>query len=276
MRLPSRPCRPGPRTGERSGSGPARTMLQRVSERREIKPEVYRVWSRGWQGPAGDGPEDWYKIFPIAQGNRQSPVEIDTSEANYDSALTPLKFSYEGCTAKRIVNNGHAFNVEFEDCSDMAVLSGGPLECNYRLIQLHFHWGGSDNPKGSEHIVDGNKYAAELHLVHWNTKYDDFQVAVTKDDGLAVVGVFLEIGSDNQGMQKIVESLNKIQTKGENSVFQDFNPLCLLPESLECYYTYPGSLTTPPLLECVTWIVLKDPIAVSHDQLDKFLLQRLF
>ncbi|WP_205860322.1 carbonic anhydrase family protein, partial [Polaribacter sp. 20A6] len=48
-----------------------------------------------------------------------------------------------------------------------------------------------------------------------------------------------------------------------------FNPKCLLPNSLE-YWTYPGSLTTPPLYESVTWIVLKEPIYVSDKQMGKF------
>lgn len=41
------------------------------------------------------------------------------------------------------------------------VLSGGPLIGNYRLRQIHFHWGPSDDI-GSEHAVDGTKFAAEV------------------------------------------------------------------------------------------------------------------
>lgn len=51
--------------------------------------------------------------------------------------------------------------------------------------------------------------------------------------------------------------------------FGRFDPACLLPENTEDYWTYAGSLTTPPLTEAVTWIVLKQPIEVSHDQVDK-------
>lgn len=48
--------------------------------------------------------------------------------------------------------------------------------------------------------------------------------------------------------------------------FTKFDPSCLLPESINEYWTYAGSLTTPPLTEAVTWIVMKQPIEVSHDQ----------
>lgn len=215
-----------------------------------------------------NGPELWHKAFPIALGKRQSPVEIEYGKTQFDDALKPLQLSYDPSTAKRIVNNGHSFNVEFDDSADKSVLSGGPVTGKYRLVQFHFHWG-SSGTEGSEHILDGKKYAAELHLVHWNTKYESFKVAVTKDDGLAVVGIFLEMGAAQPALQKVVNDLSKIQTKGEESVFTDFDPAGLLPGSLD-FYTYQGSLTTPPLLECVTWIVLQKPISVSPEQMAEF------
>lgn len=53
--------------------------------------------------------------------------------------------------------------------------------------------------------------------------------------------------------------------QGKSAAFTGFDPCGLLPGSLD-YWTYPGSLTTPPLLECVTWIVLREPITVSSQQ----------
>lgn len=35
----------------------------------------------------------------------------------------------------------------------------------------------------------------QLHLVHWNTKYASFGEAASQPDGLAVVGVFLQVSS---------------------------------------------------------------------------------
>lgn len=61
------------------------------------------------------------------------------------------------------------------------------------MEQFHCHWGCSDN-SGSEHTVDGTSYAGELHLVHWNsTKYNSFAEAAGHPDGLAVLGVFLQV-----------------------------------------------------------------------------------
>lgn len=224
--------------------------------------------SHHWGYGPHNGPEHWFKDFPIAKGKRQSPVDIDTKAAVHDPSLQPLRISYEQATSRRILNNGHAFNVEFDDSQDKAVLRGGPLADTYRLIQFHFHWGSADG-HGSEHTVDKKKYSAELHLVHWNTKYEDFGKAVQQPDGLAVLGVFLKIGDAKPGLQKVISVLPSIKTKGKSADFPGFDPRGLLPESLD-YWTYPGSLTTPPLLECVTWIVLREPISVSSEQMLAF------
>ncbi|KAM5280823.1 carbonic anhydrase 2 isoform 2-T2 [Ctenodactylus gundi] len=109
----------------------------------------------------------------------------------------------------------------------------------------------------------------QLHLVHWNTKYGDFGKAAQQPDGLAVLGVFLKVGSANPGLQKVLDMLGSIKTKGKSADFTNFDPSILLPESLD-YWTYPGSLTTPPLLESVIWIVLKQPITVSSEQMSQF------
>ena len=72
-----------------------------------------------------------------------------------------------------------------------ALLSQGPLNSAYQLLQLHFHWGGEDS-RGSEHTIDGAEFPLELHLVH---KRKDLNVseALATPDGLAVAGFFFEI-----------------------------------------------------------------------------------
>ncbi|XP_063307349.1 carbonic anhydrase 2-like [Pelobates fuscus] len=226
------------------------------------------VWGYG----PDNGPDTWHHSFPIAQGDHQSPIDINTSQAKYDASLKPVSIHYDPSTAKVILNNGHAFNVEFEDSEDKSVLRGGPVDGTYRLKQFHFHWGSCDG-HGSEHTVDGVKYEAELHLVHWNTKYASFGEAVKHCDGLAVVGVFLRVGDTKPELQEVINALNLIPNKGKEAAFTDYDPSGLLPNSLD-FWTYKGSLTTPPLLQCVTWILLKEPISVSSQQISK--LRSLF
>lgn len=63
------------------------------------------------------GPENWSKLYPIANGNNQSPIDIKTSDVKHDTSLKPFSVSYNAASAKEIVNVGHSFHVNFEDNS---------------------------------------------------------------------------------------------------------------------------------------------------------------
>ncbi|XP_061850453.1 carbonic anhydrase 13 isoform X3 [Colius striatus] len=190
-----------------------------------------------WGYDEHNGPAHWKEVFPVANGDRQSPIDIKTEETKYDPSLRPLNPNYDPASAKIILNNGHSTSVEFDDTVNKSVLTGGPLSGTYRLRQIHFHWGSNDEA-GSEHAVDGMKYAAE-------------------------------IGECNPQLKKITDRLDTIRIKGKKALFTNFDPSCLLPKSLD-YWTYFGSLTVPPLLESVIWIVLREPISVCSEQLAKF------
>ena len=66
-------------------------------------------------------------------------------------------------------------------------------------MEFHFHWGSVDQLEfnqptgGSEHTINGFKYFSEIHLEHWKAEYESFETALTKPDGLAVLGYFIEI-----------------------------------------------------------------------------------
>ncbi|KAM8881501.1 carbonic anhydrase 1-like [Synchiropus picturatus] len=224
--------------------------------------------AQAWGYAAENGPDKWADNFPVANGPRQSPIDIVPGEATYDAELKPLTIKYDPSNTLDILNNGHSFQVTFVDDADSSTLTDGPISGVYRLKQFHFHWGASDD-KGSEHTVAGAKFPAELHLVHWNTKYPSFGDAASQADGLAVVGVFLQIGAANPNLQKVIDAFDSIKAKGKQTSFANFEAASLLPSSLD-YWTYEGSLTTPPLLESVQWIVCKEPISVSSEQMVKF------
>ncbi|GFS14534.1 carbonic anhydrase [Elysia marginata] len=150
-------------------------------------------------------------------------------------------------------------------------ITGGPLgNAKYKLVQFHFHWG-HDDKSGSEHTVDGKMYPSELHLVHYNTeKYASFGEAVTHSDGLSVIGVFIKVGdSEHKGFKALSENANKVKCKASKaSTGSNFNPASLLPSNTSKYWTYEGSLTTPPCCESVRWIVLKEEISISLKQIE--------
>lgn len=222
-----------------------------------------------WGYGTDDGPDKWNKLFTIADGYRQSPIDIVSSQAAYDENLTstPLKMTYSDEKELAITNTGHSVSAKIKEVSE---LSGGPLKNKFRLEQFHLHWGSKDE-RGSEHTIDGAQYPSELHLVHWNCeKYGSFADAVDKSDGLSVVGVMIKIGKEHPGFKVLSGNLTNVQESGSNfSIKSAFNPKCLLPENTHNYWTYLGSLTTPPLFETVEWIVLQDPIEFSKEQIER-------
>lgn len=64
------------------------------------------------------GPDTWAADFPVANGTRQSPINIIPKEAHYDPSLKALKISYDPSNTKGILNNGHSFQVDFVDDTD--------------------------------------------------------------------------------------------------------------------------------------------------------------
>ncbi|XP_043426117.1 carbonic anhydrase 5B, mitochondrial isoform X2 [Prionailurus bengalensis] len=211
----------------------------------------------------------WESVDLVPAGERQSPINIRWRDSVYDPGLKPLTISYDPTTCLHVWNNGYSFLVEFEDSTDKSVIEGGPLEHNYRLKQFHFHWGAID-AWGSEHTVDSKCYPAELHLVHWNAvKFENFEDAALEENGLAVIGVFLKLGKHHKELQKLVDTLPSIKHKDTLVEFGSFDPSCLMPACPD-YWTYSGSLTTPPLSESVTWIIKKQPVEVDHDQVCSF------
>uniref|UniRef100_A0A8C0MT03 Carbonic anhydrase n=1 Tax=Canis lupus familiaris TaxID=9615 RepID=A0A8C0MT03_CANLF len=104
------------------------------------------------------------------------------------------------------------------------VLSRDPT--GYR--QFHLHWGASDD-HGSEHTVDGVKYAAELHLVHWNPKYNTYGEALKQPDGIAVVGIFLKIGREKGEFQLFLMHWTKLRQRARRRPSTKFDPSCLFP-----------------------------------------------
>lgn len=64
------------------------------------------------------GPDKWGEEFPVANGPRQSPINIVPKEAQYSSALKALKLKYDPSNSNGILNNGHSFQVDYVDDDD--------------------------------------------------------------------------------------------------------------------------------------------------------------
>lgn len=94
----------------------------------------------------------------------------------------------------QIINQGHTVMAELVYMAGkQPTITGGPLKKGvYEFSQFHFHWG-SDNSKGSEHLINGKGGPMEIHLVFFNQKYSNFMNASTKPDGLSVIGFLYKV-----------------------------------------------------------------------------------
>ncbi|XP_059689712.1 carbonic anhydrase 9 [Gavia stellata] len=215
--------------------------------------------------------EHWGVDYPDCAGTMQSPINIDTAKTIFSPQLRPIQLSGYSLPASeklKLRNNGHTVLLELPES---LAITGGYAQ-QYRAVQLHLHWGSLLGP-GSEHTVNGRRFAAEIHVVHYNTKYGSFKDAMVHPDGLAVLGAFLEVGPrENPYYQEILEHLYKIEREGDEVLVPGFNIAGLLPANLKLYFHYDGSLTTPPCYQTVKWTVFNQTMLLSHDQMSMLVM----
>ncbi|XP_060056947.1 carbonic anhydrase 6 isoform X2 [Erinaceus europaeus] len=164
-----------------------------------------------------------------------------------------------------MINNGHTVQISLYHTMHMIVPDG----TRYIAQQMHFHWGdASSEISGSEHTIDGTRYVAEAHLVHYNSKYHSFEEAQNAPDGLAVLAFFLKIQeySENLYYSSFISHLNSIKYPGQSTVIEGLNIMDMMPHNPQHYYTYTGSLTTPPCTQDISWFLLADAVLISITQ----------
>uniref|UniRef100_A0A8D2JH81 Carbonic anhydrase n=1 Tax=Varanus komodoensis TaxID=61221 RepID=A0A8D2JH81_VARKO len=215
----------------------------------------------GWMINRLPTPADWASTFPHCGGLMQSPINIDTAATRFSPQLTSLLLSgYDLPQGETLClrNNGHT-----SECPPR--VAGGLA--SYRAAQLHLHWGSEHSRAGSEHTVDGHRYAGEIHVVHYSSRFASIKEAQGEPGGLAVLAAFLEVGpEENKPYQHILNHLEAVQDKGEETSIATFDVATLLPSSLDRYFRYNGSLTTPPCYQTVNWTVFNQTIRLSQEQ----------
>lgn len=196
----------------------------------------------GYEGETG--PDNWGSLSPdyalCADGTAQSPIDVRDASA---LDLTPISFDY-GDTPDSVSNTGHSIQVEVE--------AGSRITYNgiaYDLLQFHFH-------APSEHTIDGQAAAMEVHFVHKDPN----------SDMLAVVGILLVEGeSDNAAYAPV---FTRLPAAADETLGGDLSlDLTALLPPARTFYTYQGSLTTPPCSEIVRWLLLDTPVELSAEQI---------
>jgi carbonic anhydrase len=199
-----------------------------------------------WGYDGAEGPSHWADLNPefavCRSGHQQSPIDIRNPKK---ADLPPLQFDYQP-SPLHIIDNGHTIMINYAPGSFLRV--GGR---QYELKQFHFH-------RPSEEQIDGKSYDMSLHLVHADAQ-----------GNLAVVAVLLQRGTENDLLQELWSDLPKEKDHEEQLDNVQINVKALLPSD-QHYYTFPGSLTTPPCTENVTWFVLEQPVTVSPAEIQRF------
>ncbi len=196
-----------------------------------------------WTYGGNEGPDHWGSLDPsfatCQTGHNQSPIDITQPKL---ADLPELKFDYNAVPLS-IIDNGHTIQINYAPDSTLTV--GNKI---YSLKQFHFH-----HP--SEEEINGKGFDMVAHLVHANA-----------EGQLAVVAILFKAGAPNPLLETLWRNIPKEKGKTVEVSTVSVNVKDLLPAQ-HGYYTYRGSLTTPPCTEGVTWYVLKSPASLSNEQL---------
>lgn len=214
------------------------TLLSSLVAAQEAKPH--------WSYSGATAPADWGKLEPsyaaCSIGKTQSPIDIKGAKP---ADLPALKMEYK-TVPLNIIDNGHTIQVNYPAGSTLTV--GDHV---YTLKQFHFH-----HP--SEEHVSGKKFDLVVHLVHADA-----------DGHLAVVAVLFKDGAANPVLATLWKNIPSHEGKAMDVPDVSVNAGDLLPSD-RSYFTYAGSLTTPPCSEGVTWFVLKTTDTVSKGEVAVF------
>jgi carbonic anhydrase len=192
-----------------------------------------------------------YALPKDDSGQAQSPIDIiSDSTVKDDGQFISIKFK----TGVAVVENlGHTIQLDFNEGS--TAVAGGKT---YTSKQFHFH-------TPSEHMIDGITYPMEMHIV--NVLKDSNE---KKNPQYLVIGLLFRMGRENKFIKEFLNSTPS--EEGKNTLpsgavrFEDL--FLTIPKKEEKgYYSYNGSLSTPPYSETVHWIVKKYILEASPEQI---------
>ncbi|XP_058802656.1 carbonic anhydrase 2-like [Phymastichus coffea] len=260
-----RNCRPGshPRAaGALSGTGCASIFISAPAAIRLLEVRAGISWNF-------HDVKEWTNIsITCSLGQNQSPVNLQSHVIGDNHGKKALEFLNYGKGAQQleIRNTGHTVQLSGTWGRRKPSIRGAIFSREiYTISNVHLHWSTADN-NGTEHAIEGRKYAAELHLVHFNEKYQNVSEASLHPDGIAVVGILYRVNdnvSPNPGMAQFAALAQQVLSVNASVRVATFNLASFILQPLPPVYSYYGSLTTPPCTENVRWAILSEPQPIS-------------
>lgn len=173
-------------------------------------------------------------------GYNQSPIDV-----KYEFEKSELSFDYKKSEVEKIPKLHH-LSINFYGKN---FVTRGKKK--YLLREISFH-----HP--SEHLIDGKAHSLEMQISH-----------KSEDEQWLILAVFLEVGKENSDFANLIKFLASRDKEIE------INPSNLVKNDDEIFF-YDGSFTTPPCKEGVKWYVMKTPIKISKEQMNKIIKSTIF
>ncbi|ORY42182.1 carbonic anhydrase [Rhizoclosmatium globosum] len=228
----------------------ADVIIARGIEMKELEVRLPFERRASWSYEGETGVSHWGDFGTTClTGKYQSPINFEGEELatekkpNLEWSNYANKFEF--------LNNGHTVQLQLKQSSP-SLLTHEIDGIDYTVQQVHFH-------SPSEHHVEEKYFPLEAHFVH-----------ASADSKLNVIGLFFEIGpQDNPWISQFIDNI-PTKTNATTTVASLDMTSIIASIADSHFFSYTGSLTTPPCTEGVLWLVAKEPLKISQAQLDKF------